>query len=61
MTCDAFPFGIWDMLAHRGGDGDERPIVFASRLLTLVVQKYSRPRKEQFVFIHGVERFSQFL
>ena len=49
------------VLAHRMPDGTERPIEYASRLLTLAQQNYSQLEKEALALVFGVQRFHSFL
>ena len=53
FSCDASPYGVGVVLAHKMDNGDERPVCFASRTLTAAEQKYSQ--LEQFLKKNGVK------
>lgn len=61
VACDSSQYGIGCVLLHVYPDGSERPISFASRVLTPAEKKYSVIHKESLALYWGVRKFSQYL
>lgn len=61
LYVDASPFGLGACLTHTYDDGSERPIVYASRTLSVAKQKYSRIDKEALAIYFGVKKFHQYV
>uniref|UniRef100_A0A1X7VR65 Reverse transcriptase/retrotransposon-derived protein RNase H-like domain-containing protein n=1 Tax=Amphimedon queenslandica TaxID=400682 RepID=A0A1X7VR65_AMPQE len=56
LSCNALPYVMWAVLAHKMPDGEERSVGFASRSLTLTERKYSHFHKEALAIIFGVKK-----
>ena len=60
LYCDASPHGVGACLMHVI-DGVEKPVVFASRTLSVAEQNYAQVEREALGIIFGVKRFNQYL
>ena len=61
ITCDASPRGLGAVLSHIFPSNDERPIAFASRVLTTAEKNYSQLDREALALVFGVKTFHQFV
>lgn len=61
LACDASAKGIGAVISHIFDGGEERPIAFASRVLTKAERNYSVIHKEALALYWGVRKFYQYL
>ncbi|XP_031343921.1 uncharacterized protein K02A2.6-like [Photinus pyralis] len=61
LTVDASSTAVGAILTHRYENGKERPIAFASKILTTTQRAYSQIDKEAYSIIFGVSKFTQYL
>lgn len=61
LTVDASSIAVGAILSHVYNDNTERPIAFASHLLTKAEQKYPQLEREGLAIIFGVKKFHDYL
>ena len=58
---DASPVGVAAILSQPDDNGQQRPIIFVSRALTDVEQRYSQTEREALAIVFAVERLHIYL
>ena len=57
LACDASPYGVEAVISHIMPDVTERPVAFASRILTKAEKGYAKLEKEALSLIFGMKKF----
>lgn len=61
LATDASAYAVGAVLSQISPDGIERPIQFASQMLSKTQQRYSQIDKEAYAIIYGVKKFYYYL
>lgn len=61
LACDASSVGLGCVLFQRYPDNSERPLAFASKLLSRTEQRYSQIEKEGLSIIFGLQKFYKYV
>lgn len=61
VYCDASPYGVGAALVQRSPNGDERPVLHASRALTTAERNYAQICREGLAIIFAVQKFHHYV
>ena len=61
VTCDASPTGLEAVLFHIFSKGVQKPVAYASSILTSAESNYSQLEKEALALVIGVKKFHQYV
>jgi transposase InsO family protein len=60
LYCDASPYGVGAMLAHKIGQ-EEKPVFFASSSLSKAEREYSQVHREALAVMFGIKKFHNYI
>ena len=60
LACDASPYGVGAVISHVESNGQERPVVIASRSLTKAEEVMPKSKGRLLPIIFGVRKFHQY-
>ena len=55
LACDASAYGIGVVVSHVLPNGTEKPVSFASHIISTAESKYSQIEKEAFAYVFGIK------
>ncbi|GFR77679.1 polyprotein [Elysia marginata] len=61
VVCDAFPIGVGAILSQLDDNGEEKPVIFASRALSDAERKYSQIDREGLALVFAVKKFHKYI
>jgi len=61
IVCDASPIGVGAILSQVDANGNEKPVIYASRALSDAERKYSQIDREGLAVIFGVKKFHKYV
>ena len=61
MACDTSSYGVGAVIAHVMPDGSEKPVAYASRILSKSGKNYAYIVKEALAIIFGIKKFHRYI